>query len=148
MASHVVGEADPGLPHGSVLVIETGLIEGSCDAAEAKLLNAFGIDKRLPRRRGQKLIRVAGVAKQIIGRSLKFVAKAQVQGQILPNAIVILYEPGIAGNAIIVITQATPTFTQKWRPGQETLESGHGRERRPHGYKEHVPVVGDRQIAA
>ena len=101
----------------------------SAEIWKIEFVYARRIDKRLRWRckglqgsRNQRRIGVADMAKFVVGSSQKFVAHAQVQGQALGHAVVVLRKPGVSGDAVIVIARPAACFAEERRPLQETLE--------------------------
>src|SRR4029077_802818 len=106
MPAEVISEPYARLPYGCVFVAESSLIESPGDTGEAEFVYALGIDVVLTGRDRQLWNRVAGVAKQIVGRTDELVPETEVERERLADPIVILGEPGIAGNAVVVVTEA------------------------------------------
>jgi hypothetical protein len=107
MAAEVIGKPDAWLPDAGVFVVETGRIERASDSREAEFTDALGIKVGLPCGDRQGRIGVAGVAECVVGCAEKFVAETEVESKRLADPVIILREPGIAGNAVVMVAQAS-----------------------------------------
>src|SRR5258708_15252189 len=94
---------------------------GSRKPRQLELVDAGRIDEGLPGRVGQQRIGVADVAKFIIGSAQKLVAKAQVQGQALGRAIIVLRKPGVGGDAVVVISCTSSRLAKERGACQKVL---------------------------
>ena len=112
-AGYVISKTDARLPHRGVLVAQCGLIEGAANTGEAELVDALGIHIRLPGRVRQRRIRVAGMAKRVIRRAEKLVSETEIESKSLRRTKIVLREPGIAGDAIVVVAQAATAFADE-----------------------------------
>src|SRR4029077_4956275 len=122
MTAKVIGETNARLPDRGIFVVEPSLIKGSRDAGETELADTFGIDIGLPGSDRECRIGVASVAKRVVGCADKFVSQAKVESERLADPIIILREPGIAGNAVVVVAEAAAALTQKRGTRQKRLE--------------------------
>ena len=122
MPGNVVGKTNTRLPDGRVLVIEAGGIQRSGDSGEAELADALWVNIRLASRYRQAGIGVARVAKRVVRRPEKFVAETDVKSERLARTIIVLREPRVAGNSVIVIPEPATALAQKRRTRQKALE--------------------------
>src|SRR5579863_9488785 len=112
MATHVVGKTDARLPHCGVFVIQAGLIQRPSNARETELVDALGINVRLSGCNRQVRIGVAGVAQRVVRRTNKFISDTEIKSERLAGPVVILGEPAISGNAVIMIPESAATLAQ------------------------------------
>ena len=122
MPGNVVGKTNTRLPDGRVLVVEAGGIQRSGDSGEAELTDALRVEIRLPGRDRQGGIGVAGVAKRVVGRAQKFISETEVKSERLAGAVIVLREPSVAGNSVIVIPEPATALAEKRRTRQKALE--------------------------
>src|SRR5580693_440476 len=142
-AQKIVSKADARLPNRGEFIVQRSPIEGSAQARKIELTHACGVDEGLPGLIGQLRIHITQMAKLVVRGTYKLVAETEIQRQVPGRAIVILCEPCIRGNAIVVIAHAPTGLTEVRGAGQKALpvrvESGRTG-------KEQQPVVRDRQV--
>src|ERR1700733_2493115 len=122
VASDVISETNAPLPDRRVFIVEPGLIERSGDTGKTEFIDALRIDVGLPGRVCEVGISIAGMAKRVIGCAQKLVAYTEIERESLADAVIILSKPGVAGNAVIVVAQATPAFAEERGTRHKTLE--------------------------
>src|SRR5580693_10035416 len=118
----VIRKPDARLLHRGVFVVESGLIESPSDAGERKLVDALRPHVGLPRHVRQLRVDITGMAKRVVGRTQILVAEANIHSQRLADPIIILCKPGVAGNAIVVVAQASSAFAEERRPRKKALK--------------------------
>jgi len=109
----VARETDARLKNRRVFIVQTGRVQSARESGKVVLIRTLRIHKRLPGCVRNCGVRVGSAAQSIVRSADKFVAHSQVQCQILPDAVVILCEPGIAGYAIVVGTKPPSAVCQR-----------------------------------
>src|SRR5580704_16132806 len=144
VAKQVIGKTDAWLLYGGKVIAQRTARLRPGQARKIVFIHALRINERLPGGIGKFRDGIADAAAFVVRRSNKLLPESEIQREQFGNTVIVLREPRIRRNPVVVIPNSAAGFAKKRRSCQKALKIRACCWRR----KEDQSVVRHRQTAA